>query len=284
MKKVGIVSNLSKDSSGENTEKIIHGILSRNMQPMVTTPVYQLLGLGTLLGEKELYQLSDCILVLGGDGTILQTARQAAIYRKPILGINLGRLGFLAEAEMSDYDFILDTLAAGTYKTERRMMLEAVLIREGRQVSRFIALNDVAVAKASFARIIHLKAEIDGEFVSNYAADGILVSSPTGSTAYSLSAGGPVIYPSMECLLLTPVCPHTLNSRPIVTKAGSSIAIEVVDRNRDIQLTIDGQEAVDLRDGDKILISRSDLETQLIRLSGYSFFNLLRSKLSTRLD
>jgi NAD+ kinase len=206
------------------------------------------------------------------------------MYKKPILGINLGRLGFLAEAEMADYDFILDALSSGTYKTEKRMMLEAVLVREGIPVNRFVALNDVAVAKGSFARIIHLKADIDGEFVSHYAADGLLISSPTGSTAYSLSAGGPVIYPGMECLLMTPICPHTLNSRPIVTNACSRIEVEVIDKNRDIQLTIDGQEAVNLRDGDKVLISKSELETHLIRLSGYGFFNLLRSKLSARLD
>ena len=284
MIKVGIVSNLTKDSSGENTEKIVRGVISRNMQPLVPAPVYQLLNMGTLLGEKELYQLSDLILVLGGDGTILQTARLAALYGKPLLGINLGRLGFPAEAEMADCDFILDALSSGAYKIEKRMMLEAELLRDGKRINRFIALNDAAVGKGSFARIIHLKVEIDGEFVNHYAADGLLVSSPTGSTAYSLSAGGPIIYPGMECLLMTPICPHTLNSRPIVTNACSRIEVEVIDKNRDIQLTIDGQEAVGLRDGDRIVISKSTLATQLIRFSGYGFFNLLRSKLSARTD
>ena len=284
MIKVGIVSNLSKDISGENTEKIIRGIMNRNMQPLVSSPVHRLLHMGNLLGERELFQLSDLILVLGGDGTILQTARPAALFGKPILGINLGRLGFLAEAEMADCEFILDALSSGAYQIEKRMMLEAELLRDGRQISRSIALNDMAVAKGSYARILHLKVEIDGEFVNRYAADGLLVSSPTGSTAYSLSAGGPIIYPGIECLLMTPVCPHTLNSRPIVTSSCSRIAIEVIDKNRDIQLTIDGQEAVSLQEGDRIVISKSSHVTQLIRLSGYGFFNLLRSKLSARTD
>jgi NAD+ kinase len=284
MKKIGIISNLSKDTSGDYTKTIIDGIASRNMEPLVTSPVYKLLKKGTLLGEKELYQLSDIVLVLGGDGTILQTAREAAVYGIPLLGINLGRLGFLAEAEMSDCDFILDTLASGSYQMEKRMMLETELYRDGRIINRFIALNDVAVAKSSFARIIHLKASVNGELVNHYAADGLLVSSPTGSTAYSLSAGGPVIYPGMECLLMTPICPHTLNSRPIVTNADSRIEIEVIDRNREIQLTIDGQQAVNIMYGDKIVIFKSELETQLIRLTGYGFFNLLRSKLSARID
>lgn len=271
-----------KDPTGEYTGKVLQGMVKRNMQPLVTSSVYKLLKQGTLLEEKEIYQLSDLILVLGGDGTILQTSRSAARFNKPLLGINLGRLGFLTEAEMSDLEHILDTLASGSYQIERRMMLESRLIRDKRLMRQFLALNDVAVAKGSFARIIHLNVTIDGEFVNHYAADGLLVSSPTGSTAYSLSAGGPVICPGMECLLMTPICPHTMTSRPIITNADSMIEIGVIDKNRDIQVTIDGQQVVDLQEGDRITISKSPLETQLIRLSGYGFFNLLRSKLSAR--
>ncbi|HHY82040.1 MAG TPA: NAD(+)/NADH kinase [Clostridiales bacterium] len=282
MVKVGIITNLSKDNEGKCTKKVLQGIIKRNMQPLVTSSVYNLFETGTLLGEKELYQLSDLILVLGGDGTILHASGKAAAYGKPLVGINLGRLGFLAEAEMSDCDMILDALQSGSYYIEKRMMLEARLYREKEPVRVFQALNDVAVAKGSFARIIHLNLKINGEFVNNYAADGLLISSPTGSTAYSLSAGGPIIYPGMECLLMTPICPHTLTSRPIVTDASSIIEVEVVDKNRDIQVTIDGQQAVDLTEGDRIIISKSALQTQLIRFSGYGFFNLLRSKLSAR--
>jgi NAD+ kinase len=282
MVKVGVVANLYKDPTGEHTDKVLQGIIKRNMQPLVTQSVYKHLRQGTLLEEKELYQLSDIILVLGGDGTILQTSRRAAQFGKPLLGINLGRLGFLAEAEMSDLDSILDILASGSFEIERRMMLEARLIRQEQLINQFLALNDVAVSKGSFSRIIHLDVKIEGEFVNHYAADGLLVSSPTGSTAYSLSAGGPIIYPGMECLLITPICPHTLTSRPIVTYADSNIEIDVMDKNREIQITIDGQHAVGVREGDRIIISKSPFETQLIRLSGYSFFSLLRDKLSAR--
>ncbi|HHT65821.1 MAG TPA: NAD(+) kinase [Clostridiales bacterium] len=282
MVKIGIVSNLYKDPTGEYTDKVLKGMIKRNMQPLVTSSVYKQLKQGTLLREKEIYQLSDLILVLGGDGTILQTSRSAAKFNKPLLGINLGRLGFLAEAEMSDLEHILDTLASSSYQIEHRMMLEARLIRNNQLIKQFLALNDVAVAKGSFARIIHLNVRIDGEFVNHYAADGLLVSSPTGSTAYSLSAGGPVIYPGMECLLMTPICPHTMTSRPIVTNADSIIEIGVIDRNREIQVTIDGQQVKSLQEGDHITISKSPLKTQLIRLSGYGFFNLLRNKLSAR--
>ena len=283
MIKVGIMSNLSKDIGGEHTSKIIEGIIKRDMQPLVTSSTYNLLNQGILLGEQEFYQLSDLILVLGGDGTILQTSRQAAIYAKPLLGINLGRLGFMAEAELTDSDLILDAIRSGSYVTENRMMLQANLIRDGKKINEFIALNDIAIAKGSFARIIHLKAYINGEFVNYYPADGLLISSPTGSTAYSLSAGGPIIDPGMECLLLTPICPHTLNSRSIITNAYSQIEVVVSDKNRDILITIDGQEGTNLQEGDTVVITKSSLETHLIRLSGYGFFNLLRDKLTERI-
>lgn len=283
MIKVGIMSNLSKDIGGEHTSKIIEGIIKRDMQPLVTSSTYNLLNQGILLCEQEFYQLSDLILVLGGDGTILQTSRQAAIYAKPLLGINLGRLGFMAEAELTDSDLILDAIRSGSYVTENRMMLQANLIRDGKKISEFIALNDIAIAKGSFARIIHLKAYINGEFVNCYPADGLLISSPTGSTAYSLSAGGPIIDPGMECLLLTPICPHTLNSRSIITNAYSRIEVVVSDKNRDILITIDGQEGTNLQEGDTVVITKSSLETHLIRLSGYGFFNLLRDKLTERI-
>lgn len=277
------MSNLSKDIGGEHTSKIIEGIIKRDMQPLVTSSTYNLLNQGILLCEQEFYQLSDLILVLGGDGTILQTSRQAAIYAKPLLGINLGRLGFMAEAELTDSDLILDAIRSGSYVTENRMMLQANLIRDGKKISEFIALNDIAIAKGSFARIIHLKAYINGEFVNCYPADGLLISSPTGSTAYSLSAGGPIIDPGMECLLLTPICPHTLNSRSIITNAYSRIEVVVSDKNRDILITIDGQEGTNLQEGDTVVITKSSLETHLIRLSGYGFFNLLRDKLTERI-
>mgnify|MGYP000939928735 FL=1 len=284
MIQVGIISNLCKDIDGKNAEKIIRSMKGRDMNPLVSIPVYQLLNIGTPLEEKELYQQSDLILVLGGDGTILRAARPAAIYEKPILGINLGQLGFMAEAEMADCESILDALSSDSYHIEKRMMLDAEVLRGGKSVSRSVALNEMAVAKGTFARMIHLKVQINEEFVNHYAADGLLVSTPTGSTAYSLSAGGPVVQPDMECLLITPICPHTLNSRPIVANPCADIEVEVQEKDRNIQLTVDGQGAVGLQDGDRIRIRKSSRITQLISLSGSAFFHLLRNKLSVQTD
>ncbi len=283
MLSIGIVSNISKDADGQKTCLIIDAVLDRGMMAYVLPPIYRLTNKGILLGEADFYSKSDLILVLGGDGTILQTARQAARHNKPLLGINLGRLGFLAEAELSDHRTILDSVAEGSYQVECRMMLQAELLRKGKTINSYLALNDIAVTKSSYSRIIHLKALINGNVINNYSADGILVSSPTGSTAYSLSAGGPVIDPGMECLLLTPICPHTLNSRSIVIDASSMIEIVVDDTNKDIVLTIDGQEGIGLRNGDTVRVCKAEYKTSLIKISNRNFYTLLHEKLTERL-
>lgn len=284
MKNIGIVSNFSKDPEGIRTSAIISKIQQRGMQPLVLPEVYRVINAGKVVKTESFYSLSDIILVLGGDGTLLRAARQACKYGLPVLGINMGRLGFLTEIEVSDIDLALDSILAGDYYIEQRMMLKAELVRQGGGVCQLIALNDIAIAKASFARIIHLKVFINDDFVGYYPADGILVSSPTGSTAYSLSAGGPIINPAMECLLLTPICPHALNARAIVTDSKDKIRIVVADKSRDVLLTVDGQEGVPVHKGDNIIITKAEVVTRLIRIRKRSFFNLLKDKMAERLS
>lgn len=284
MKNIGIVSNFSKDPEGIRTSAIISKIQQRGMQPLVLPEVYRVINAGKVVETESFYSLSDIILVLGGDGTLLRAARQACKYGLPVLGINMGRLGFLTEIEVSDIDLALDSILAGDYYIEQRMMLKAELVRQGGGVCQLIALNDIAIAKASFARIIHLKVFINDDFVGYYPADGVLVSSPTGSTAYSLSAGGPIINPAMECLLLTPICPHALNARAIVTDSKDKIRIVVADKSRDVLLTVDGQEGVPVHKGDNIIITKAEVVTRLIRIRKRSFFNLLKDKMAERLS
>lgn len=284
MKNIGIVSNFSKDPEGIRTSAIISKIQQRGMQPLVLPEVYRVINAGKVVKTESFYSLSDIILVLGGDGTLLRAARQACKYGLPVLGINMGRLGFLTEIEVSDIDLALDSILAGDYYIEQRMMLKAELVRQGGGVCQLIALNDIAIAKASFARIIHLKVFINDDFVGYYPADGVLVSSPTGSTAYSLSAGGPIINPAMECLLLTPICPHALNARAIVTDSKDKIRIVVADKSRDVLLTVDGQEGVPVHKGDNIIITKAEVVTRLIRIRKRSFFNLLKDKMAERLS
>ncbi|MFO7294495.1 MAG: NAD(+)/NADH kinase [Clostridia bacterium] len=284
MKNIGIVPNFSKDPDGVQTSAIVREIQRKGMQPLVLPEVFRIINVGKAVEEESFYSLSDFIFVLGGDGTLLRAARQACKYGLPVLGINMGRLGFLTEIEVSDIGLALDSILKGNYYIERRMMLKAKLVRQGMEIRELVALNDIAIAKASFARIIHLKVYINDEFVGYYPADGVLVSSPTGSTAYSLSAGGPIINPEMECLLLTPICPHALNARAIVTDSKDEIRIEVADKSRDVLLTVDGQEGVPVHKGDNIVITKAEVETRLVRIRRRSFFNLLRDKMAERLS
>lgn len=280
--KIGLVSNITKDTDGSITRSFIKAVIDRGMNIIVYPSIRKYFIESETVNESEFYSESDIIIVLGGDGTLLNTARQAALFHKPILGINLGRLGFLTEAEISDSGNILDALAAGNFFIESRMMVKAQLCRNGSVIYSNSALNEIAIAKGSFARIIHLDAYINDEYAGSYSADGLLVSSPTGSTAYSLSAGGPVIQPGVMCLLLTPICAHSLNSRPIITDFNAQIKIVVSDTNRDILLTVDGQEGTELHEGDIIYVTKSEYETRLIRTKNYNFFKILRNKLTER--
>lgn len=282
MRKIGLISNITKDTDGSKTLEIVNSIEKHSLHVYLSSPLYKLIKKGIVCTDEEFYKQSDLILVLGGDGTILQTARKAAINGKPILGINLGRMGYLAEAEIADFEKTLESLIDGSYIIEERMMLEAKLKRQGKVISHYLALNDIAVAKGSFSRIIQLTAYINDLMVNHYSADGLLVSSPTGSTAYSLSAGGPVIDPEMECLLMTPICPHTLSSRPIVTANSSKIDIVNKDKSSDVLITIDGQDGEELAYMDTVSISKAPCVTKLIKLNNRGFYTLLRNKLSER--
>jgi len=283
MKCVGVISNLTKDVNGKRTHDVVAKLLVRGFEVFVSNKVSDIIKIGTPCDEAFIYKRVDLLISLGGDGTLLAVARKAAEHGIPVLGLNLGRLGFLTEIEIADADMAFDSLTNGEYTIEKRMMLKVDLKGKDGRTESFTALNDVAVAKASFARIIHLKAYINGELVNFYPADGLLVSSPTGSTAYSLSAGGPIITPHMECMLLTPICPHSLNIRPIVTDCKSDIRIEIVDKNRDVLLTVDGQEGTSLFEGDIVIVGKFEYYTKLVRIGHRNFYKVLRAKLSERL-
>ncbi|WP_129722244.1 NAD(+)/NADH kinase [Xylanivirga thermophila] len=284
MKKIGIIPNLVKDVIGVQTRILISKILSYGMEVFMMPQVFNVVKIGNALPPEQFFKICDVIMVLGGDGTFLRAARKVAPHNLPILGINMGRLGFLTEVEWAELDNALLNLAQDRYTIEERMMIRASLVRNGDIYAQFDALNDVAIAKGSFARIIHLNAYINDKFVNYYPADGLLVSTPTGSTAYSLSAGGPIINPNMECLLLTPICPHTMDRRPIVTDANDEIKIVVTDSKQDILLTVDGQDGVLLIEHDVIIINKSRLKVHLLHINNRSFFDILRNKLIDRKD
>jgi NAD+ kinase len=221
----------------------------------------------------------ELVIVLGGDGTLLSAARAFARTRTPILSVNLGSLGFLTEIPLTDLYVTLENWCKGIADIDLRVMMHARLVRNGQTIRSWDALNDVVVAKGTIARMADYTVLIDGELVATFRADGVIVSTPTGSTAYSLAANGPIVMPSVNCMVVTPICPHLLTIRPMVMPGESNITVKVEGVPNQIILTVDGQEAVDLEVGDEVQCCKSDACVRLLRLHPNGLFNVLRSKL-----
>ena len=220
----------------------------------------------------------DLGLVVGGDGTMLGIGRQLAKYGVPLIGINQGRLGFITDIPLDNYRAILTPMLRGEFAQDQRSLIQAQVMRNGACVFDAVAMNDVVVNRGATSGMVELRVEVDGHFVSNQRADGLIVASPTGSTAYSLSAGGPLLHPSMQGFVLVPIAPHTLSNRPIVLSDASEIAIEVVS-GRDASANFDMQSLASLLHGDRIVVRRSQHSVRFLHPKGWSYFDTLRGKL-----
>lgn len=221
----------------------------------------------------------DVVVVLGGDGTLLAAARAFALTGTPLLSVNLGSLGFLTEVPLSDLYATLEAWCAGCGIIDERSLMHSEMICTDGPGHEWDALNDVVVAKGTIARMADFTVEIDGQLVATFRADGIIVSTPTGSTAYNLAAAGPIVMPQVNCMVVTPICPHLLTIRPIVVPGDAAISIEVVGVPNETYLTVDGQEAFPIHVGDKVVCRRSQHSVKLLRLQPNGLFNVLRSKL-----
>lgn len=222
----------------------------------------------------------DLLVTLGGDGTLLRGARMVALDSVPVLGINLGHLGFLTAAMPEELVTALRAWLHGDFLLDTRMALAIEAVRDGGAPSgSYVALNDAVLHKGGAARVIRLKVTAWEEEVGNYSADGIILATPTGSTAYSLSAGGPIVHPSVDCIIATPISPHTLSFRPLVLPADETITVEVLGPTEELVLTIDGQESERLSPGARVVVRRAPDPVRLVRLTGQSFFSTLRRKL-----
>ena len=226
--------------------------------------------------RQELPAQSDLLVVLGGDGTLLSMARAVGELGIPIVGVNLGDLGFLAATTLDEMIPALDALLRGEMVIEERMLLATRIRRDGQVVGRWLALNDTVITKAAMSRIINLSVSIDGQHAILYRADGLIVSTPTGSTAYSLSAGGPILYPTLDGIVLTPICSHTLTNRPIVVPGGHDVQVTLL-ASQEVMLTIDGQVGFGLREHDVVEVGRAPAAVRLVRFK--DFFSVLRTKL-----
>ena len=230
--------------------------------------------------EEDLAERADLLVVFGGDGTILRAARLAAPRGIPIAGVNMGGFGFLAELSTEDFPAALPHLLAGRYTIDERMMLEAVVEQGGGGAQRLLALNDIVVTKSGVARVLRLRVSVNGEHLASYPADGVIVATPTGSTAYSLSAGGPILDPRVAAIVITPICPHTFNARAVVVGGGDEIAVDVAAPDPEATLSVDGRVGLTLSAVRRVTVRAASLRTRFVRLGGSSFYGILRTKLA----
>ncbi len=222
---------------------------------------------------------ADLIVVLGGDGTMISTARLIGKNEVLILGINYGSLGYLTDFRIEEMFSALESIIEGSYGIDRRVMLEAELVRDGERLASGSVLNDVVINKAALARIIEIEVHLNGLYVNSFRADGLIIATPTGSTAYNLSAGGPIIYPSMNAVVMTPICPFTLTNRPIVIPDAAEVELSLKDENEGVFLTFDGQTGHRMKAGDRVLIRKSATTFNLVQPANRNYFDVLRDKL-----
>lgn len=281
MRKVAILVNNSKRGA-EDTARELRSLFEQNGVGVVVGDASAALSENTRCLEELRH--AELAIVLGGDGTLLGVARQTALWSIPLLGINMGHLGFLTEADAGTLEDTVRRVIERDYDLEHRLMLEATVHRQNGPSERYIALNDVGVGKGSFARMVTVHVEVDGVAVDTYRGDGVIVSTPTGSTAYSLSCGGPIVVPHLKAILITPICPHTLVSRPCVIGCDQTVRLVAEASHDDLGLTVDGQVGVPLCKGDEIEVRRAAEQATLVKWRDHEFFRILQSKLRSSDD
>ncbi len=271
--------NINKELAISLSHQTLEYLEKRQIQAWLEPKIATIIGRSDLIDTEVSIKDLDVLLVLGGDGTLLNAARKVAEHGVPILGVNLGHLGFLTELEADRLEDALDALIRKEYKLEERMLIACNVIRNGQIVASYQALNDIVITRGTFARIINLRTFVDDQPVVDYQADGIIIATPTGSTAYSLSAGGPIVEPRLDCIIITPICPHTLASRAVVVHHKSLVNVLVQANHRDVMLTIDGQVGFSLQSYDCLEIVKARESAKFVKLQGRDFFAILNSRM-----
>ena len=280
---IGLISKFGDPTGAETLNQIAAYLRQRQLRVLLDESSAQWApenGL-EIASRATMGEQCDLVIAIGGDGTMLNAARSLVDYEVPILGVNRGRLGFLADVSPSEIPHRLEAVLQGHFREARRSLLHAQVLREDEVTSEADALNDVVVHKREVARMIEVDAFLDGRFLNAYRADGLIISTPTGSTAYALAGGGPILHPGLEAVVLVPICPHTLTHRPIVVKADSVIEVVLNSANTtEAQVTCDGQISLAIEPGDRILIRKKSRKVRLIHPLNHDYFELLRAKLN----
>jgi len=281
--KVGIITKRSIAERKDFINEIINFLKRRKKNVLLDSNIAPIVSEGKDKGFKKTELLRECdlVIVLGGDGTLLKTARRVDRRKTMVLGINMGNLGFLTEAKPEKLYYCLERIFKGEYVVDRRSLLRVTVYRKKEKIQTFLALNDAAINQGTFARLIQLRLEVDQRKMVTFKADGVIISTPTGSTAHSLSAGGPIVHPQIEGMIVTPICPSSITVRPIVIPQRKQLTMQIETQRRDgaIGLTLDGQETFELEHGDEIKIRKSSRYFYLARIQGKGYYKMLREKL-----
>jgi NAD+ kinase len=281
IKTVGIISRPRREDIARVVPPLVKWLQAHGAEVACDSETNDCLGSHFVQTRKreDLPGCTDLLIVLGGDGTLLSAGRLAAERRVPILAVNLGGMGFLTTVPQDELYAILEEIFSGQHRVSERVMLESEIVRAGAVIRRQIALNDAVLNKAALARIMDLELRVDGEYVTTYKSDGLILSTPTGSTAYSLAAGGPIVYPTVEAFVVTPICPHTLTNRPLVIPDSATIEVEFKAGDDAVFLTLDGQIGIELVRGDHIRVRKAAEKLLLVRPAKKTYYEILRNKL-----
>ncbi len=279
MKKIAVFAKVHDPRCQDVAGELFRWLKERGFEPLVESHLARHMHCPGVRAA-DIPGQADLVVVLGGDGTLISTARILGGRNVPILAVNLGSLGFITEITVDELYPALEKCLAGDFRISQRQMLQATLERDGRQMASHLVLNDVVINKGALARIVDLKTRVNDFDLTTFKADGLIISTPTGSTGYSLSAGGPIVTPSMNCIVITPICPHTLTNRPLVIDDASRVTVTVNSLDdEDVYLTLDGQVGLELKSGDVIQICRSAHCANLVTSERRDYFEILRTKL-----
>lgn len=280
MQRIGITAKPHKPEAEPILRELVSWLRARGCHVLLDQEAAAICPAGGPgLPRPEVVAQADLVVVLGGDGTLLAIARLVGAREVPILGVNLGGLGFLTEITLDELFPTLEAVLKGQFAVRRRLTLMARVRRGGEVIASFEALNDAVITKTAMSRIVDLETHVNGEYVTTFRADGLIVSTPTGSTAYCLAAGGPIIYPTLPALVIIPICPHTLTNRPLVVPDSSQVEVMQGSPGGQVSLTVDGQVGMDLQHRDVVSVQRSARTIALVRSSKLNYFELLRAKL-----
>ncbi len=279
IKKVGIIANIAKEKSSEYTASLREWMIGRGLEVYLEEGIAAKIGGLPGVERRKLWSIVDLIVVFGGDGTILRTARLVRDRDVPIVGINLGVFGYLTEVNLDEMYSAMEVILAGEFQVEKRMMLDVEISGGEETFLEGSVLNDVVINRGNLSRIIELETTVDDRYMTTFKADGLIISTPTGSTAYSLSAGGPIVFPELYSIIINPICPHTLTNRPIILPESAEIKVKLRTMEKGANVTLDGQVSFTVKSGDTVTIRKSRYVTTLVSSPHRGYLEILRSKL-----